>query len=342
MSAPVGDSRADERPWRVGPLVRSVKDRAVASRPGDLVPRSLRGFPYTSPTRPKGLAPINEDSTLGIDYDSGWARSPIANATRRVLQETLLRAAIEGLASPRILGLDRLDRLEGPVIFAGNHHSHIDTGLLLMSMPRRFRERAVVAAGADYFFDKRSKAVASSLLLHAFPIERKKVSRQSSDQLLEILRDDWNLVIFPEGGRSPDGWGQDFKPGAAFLAVRRGCPVVPVHIDGTERVLPKGKSRPHRHACTVTFGTPLRAEDSEDARRFSARIERSVVELADEASTDWWSARRNAAAGETPTLTAPAHVAGWRREWQRTAKTRRRDGATRDPSDRIWPPNGRR
>lgn len=340
MSAPVGDSRADDRPWRVGPLVRAVRDRAATTRPSDLVPRTMRAFPYTAPTRPKGLAPLREDSTLGIDYDSDWARTPVAKATRRILQETVLRTGIEVLASPTVLGTDRLDRLKGPVIFAANHHSHVDTGLLLMSLPRRFRERAVVAAGADYFFDKRSKAIVSALMLHAFPIERKKVSRQSSDQLLELLHDGWNLVIFPEGGRSPDGWGQEFKPGAAFLALRRGCPVVPVHLDGTGEVLPKGKSRPRRHPCTVMFGTPLRAHDREDARRFSARVERAIVELADESTTDWWTARRNAAADTTPTLTAPAQVRGWRREWQRTAG--RHGAAKPDTADRAWPPTGRR
>ena len=47
-------------------------------------------------------------------------------------------------------------------------------------------------------------------------------------------------MIYPEGGRSPDGWGQPFKGGAAYLANRTGAPVVPVHIDGTDSIFAKG------------------------------------------------------------------------------------------------------
>lgn len=336
MSAPVGESRADDRPWRLGPMVRSVKDRAAAVRPGSAVPRSMRAFPYTAPTKPKGAVLPDEEPNLGIDYDSDWARKPFVNGARRVIQSSVLRAGIEAIASPTVSGLDRLEGLEGPVVFAANHHSHIDTGLLLLTIPKRFRERAVVAAGADYFFDTRTKAILSALTINAVPIERLKVSRRSSDQLLALLADDWNLLIFPEGGRSPDGWGQDFKPGAAFLASRRGCPIVPVHIDGTDQVLPKGASRPKRNACTVTFGNPIRPDAQEDVRELGARLERAVSELADECHSDWWSARKNAASDRTPELAGPDGVSGWRRQWQRTQGRARRD-VDKEQGGRVWP-----
>ena len=221
-------------------------------------------------------------------------------------------------------------------MFAANHHSHLDIGLLLLSVPARFRERAVVAAAADYFFDNRRKAMLSALTINAVPIERLKVSRRSSDQLLALLADDWNLIIFPEGGRSPDGWGQDFKPGAAFLANRRGCSVVPVHIDGTDQVLPKGSSRPRRNACTVTFGSPIVPGVDEDVRVLGGRLERAVAELADECQSDWWSARRNAAKARTPALTGPEGVSGWRRQWERTQSRAARD-VDKERGGRVWP-----
>ncbi len=336
MSAPVGESRADDRPWRLGPMVRSVTDRVPSMRPGAMIPRSMRAFPFTAPTTPKGAVVPDEESTLGIDYDSDWARKPFVNSARRVIQESVLRAGIEAMTSPTVNGLDRLGGLDGPVVFAANHHSHVDTGLLLLTIPRRFRERAVVAAGADYFFDKRSKAILSALTINAVPIERLKVSRRSSDQLLALLADDWNLLIFPEGGRSPDGWGQDFKPGAAFLASRRGCPIVPVHIDGTDQVLPKGASRPKRNACTVTFGNPIRPGADEDVRALGDRLGRAVAELADECQSDWWSARRNAALARTPELTGPEGVSGWRRQWQRTQRRAARD-VDKERGGRAWP-----
>ena len=333
MSAePVGESRADDKPWRRGPLIRGIRDRTSGPR---ILPAKYSAFPFAAPTRPRKVDALPEVSELGIDYDTEWAREPTARVARKVIQKTLLAGTVKGLASPNVRGLDRIAHLEGPVVFAPNHHSHLDIGIVLLSIPKRFRDRTLVAAAGDYFFDSKWKAATSALILNAVPIERKKVSRRSSDQLLRLLDRDWNLVIFPEGGRSPDGWGQDFKPGAAFLAIRRGCPVVPIHIEGTDEVLAKGQSIPRRHPCTVTFGAPLFAEPNEDARSFSPRIEAAVAILADEQRSDWWTSRRNAAESQTPSLSGP-QTTSWRREWLRTA-SKPKTPVTKNEKKRAWP-----
>ena len=100
--------------------------------------------------------------------------------------------------------------------------------------------------------------------------------------------------MFPEGGRSPDGWGQPFRGGAAYLAIRTGAPVVPIHVEGTGRILRKGRRVPSPSTTTLTFGAPMRPDDGEDSRRLAARIEREVAALADEESNDWYTARRRA------------------------------------------------
>lgn len=336
-SRPVGQSRADDRPWRKGALVQAVRDRAskAPTTPAELLPRQFRGFPFTPPTQPKGVEMPAEISTLGVHYDTDWAREPLASVARRIIQDTLLRAGIEALASPTVRGLDRIEGLTGPVVFAANHHSHIDIGLVLTSVPIHLRRKTLVAAAGDYFFDKNWKAVISALAINAVPIDRLKVSRTSTDRLLTLLADGWNIVIFPEGGRSPDGWGQDFKPGAAFIAVRRQCPIVPVHVEGADEVLPKGASRPRRHHCTVTFGLPIHPAVGEDARALNARVESAVNELADEHRTDWWSARRRAADGSTPPLSGPG-TTGWRRSWDQTARKAVRQLSDEQPR-RRWP-----
>jgi 1-acyl-sn-glycerol-3-phosphate acyltransferase len=176
------------------------------------------------------------------------------------------------------------------------------------------RHRTVVAAAADHFFDRRWKAHLWAGALNAIPIERNRVNRRSADAAAGLLAEGWNLLIFPEGGRSPDGWFQPFRAGAAYLAVRTGRPVVPVHLSGTWRLLPKEAGRLRRGQTAVRFGAPLRPDPGEDARRFGARIETAVATMADEAGSDWWSARRRAAAGATPAPTGPV-ASPWRRAW---------------------------
>ena len=147
---------------------------------------------------------------------------------------------------------------------------------------RQFAHRHQVFAGAaaDYFFDTRVKGTLAALTLNAFPIDREVTGRKSSDQLRRLIDDGWSLVIFPEGGRSPDGWGQDFKGGAAYLSIRCGVPIVPVHLAGTGRILPKGKNRPKPGRTVVTFGKPLIPGEGERSQTLADRLERAVAALA--------------------------------------------------------------
>lgn len=287
-------------------------------------------FPLGAPTTPYGVEPLPEEPTLGVDYDTAWARREVARYARGAVIEYVMRPLVEVLASPAVHSTDRLDGLEVPAIFAANHHSHLDTPLLLTTLPARFRHRCAVAAAADYFFDNRVKAALAAFAMAAIPIERQRISRTSADFAATLLDDGWNLVIFPEGGRSPDGWGQDFQGGAAYLSQRCGRPVVPVHLEGTRRILRKGAKRPTPSTVHVTFGAPMRPDEGESSRRFALRIERTVAALADEQATDWWMARKRAWAGVTPELKGPEAVGAWRRAWALGPERRVR-------RERAWP-----
>jgi 1-acyl-sn-glycerol-3-phosphate acyltransferase len=286
-------------------------------------------FPYGSPTWPGGVARPPLERRTGVDFETDWARRYPARLARALFVDQVLRPVVRALVPPRVHGVDRLEALDGPVIFVANHQSHIDTALLLSSLPDRWRHRAVVAAAADYFFDTRVKGTLSALVLGALPVERGRVDRRPLEQARALLDEGWSIVIFPEGGRSPDGWAQPFRGGAAYLSMHGDYPVVPVHLDGTGRVLPKGAKRPSRAAVHVTFGSPLWPREGERTNRFAERIEEAVAVLADERATDWWTARRRAAAGTTPALSGP-DAGAWRRAW---ALER---GARRAPV-RSWP-----
>jgi 1-acyl-sn-glycerol-3-phosphate acyltransferase len=297
-------------------------------------------FPYRAPTTPTTVEPARSAAKSGIDYDTGWARKPAARWARAALVEGVMRPTIAVVASPERLGLDRLETLRTaeptpPVIFAANHHSHADTPLLLTSIPDPWRHKLFVGAAADYFFRTRVTGAVAALALNAIPIERAKVTRRSADAAAELLGDGWSLLIYPEGGRSPDGWGQQFRGGAAYLSSRCDVPVIPVHLAGTGRILRKGRNVPNRSVTTVTFGAPLRPRSGEDSRRYATRIEGAVAALADESSTDWYTARRRAHAGETPSLGGPG-AGSWRRAWALGDRGPRRRRTQR----RSWPEVG--
>jgi 1-acyl-sn-glycerol-3-phosphate acyltransferase len=280
-------------------------------------------FPLGKPTWPTVVERPPVESDTGADYDTAWARKFPARVARAVIVDDLLRPVAHLLARPEVTGLDRLEGLDGPVIFVANHNSHLDTTLLLATIPAKWRHKTVVAAAADYFFPTKTKAVVSALTIGAIPMERTRVDRRSADLAAELLDDGWSVVIFPEGGRSPDGWTTHFRGGAAYLALRGDRPVVPVHLEGTRKVWKRGDKMPtpvgRNSAVRITFGSPMWPEKGPDgkvesSRRFAGRIEATVATLADEQRTDWWQARKRAAGKATPSLAGP-EAGAWRRSW---------------------------
>ena len=284
------------------------------------------GFPWRAAPVPTGIEPASPRHPLQADYDTSWARRYPARVVRAAILESVMRPTMAVIASPARRGLDRLDDVDGPVVFVANHHSHADTPLLLTSIPEPWRHRITVGAAADYFFSNRVSGAISALAIGAVPIERTKVGRKSADMARDLIDDGWSMLLYPEGGRSPDGWGQEFRGGAAYLAIRCNVPVVPIHLQGTGRILRKGRTLPRPSRTTVTFGDPLTAGRDENARSFAARLQAAVAALGDEATSNWYQARLRAHAGTSPGLTGP-DVGAWRRAWalgDRDRRSRRR------------------
>jgi len=303
-------------------------------------PKALRKlgaahFPLTRPMWPSSVPRPPKRRKVGLEYDTTWSRRYPARLVRAILTDNVTVPLTRFVAPAIIEGGAALERMQGPVIIASNHASHADTGVLIAALPLHLRHKVVVAAASDYFFDTPLKATMASLVLGAIPIERTKVSRRSAASALALLADGWSVIIYPEGGRTHDGWMRDFKSGAAFLSVRSGAPVIPVYLEGTARVLPKrpvekgdapggsgsestASGRIRRAPVTVLIGRALRPTADEDARGFGPRIEAAVAELGREASTDYWTARRSPDAA----LTYGPEAAAWRRSWALPAPRR--------------------
>lgn len=250
-------------------------------------------------------------------FPSDWSRTKPAIAAREVAQKGGLEPVFRSQVRTRVHGLDILDRIDGPVIFAANHASHLDTPLVLLSLPDRWRRRTAVAAAADYFFDTWWRALGSSILFNTFPIDRRGGTMATTPG--EVLDDGWSLLIFPEGTRSPDGWTGHFRMGAAFLSHTYGVPVVPIAHRGTFAAMPRGQNWPSRgrRQLTIRFGEPLRPHPEESVREYAPRIKDAVAALLDEDRTTWWQSQQRVASGSTPDPSGP-QAASWRRIWEQS------------------------
>jgi 1-acyl-sn-glycerol-3-phosphate acyltransferase len=269
--------------WYSGaPLTR------LANTAGGLVRdigRVRRGWHWDTPrphTWPEQGAVVPAPAT-----DLGWARAEPVRSIRWLIQRALLLPFTEAMVHPKVEGREFVRDLKRPVIFAANHSSHADTSLVLHSLTDAARDRTVVAAAADYWFKHPLLGNVVSLFLNTFPFSRTGGAQGQLHSSSQLLKSGWNLVLFPEGSRSPDGRIQEFKPGVGYLARETGTPVVPVHIQGAFQVMPRHQPLPVPGKVRVRIGKPMTPGPKEGTREFTARIERAVRTLsADERQPD--------------------------------------------------------
>jgi 1-acyl-sn-glycerol-3-phosphate acyltransferase len=96
------------------------------------------------------------------------------------------------------------------------------------------------------------------------PVERGTADVEAFRLATRILEKGYVLLVFPEGTRSPTGELQEAKDGLAMLAMRTGAQIVPVGINNTDAIWPKGRKLPMpfpRRKVTVRVGKPFRVED---------------------------------------------------------------------------------
>jgi len=147
-------------------------------------------------------------------------------------------------------GLERLP-LRGGVLAAANHASYLDPPLLGNATPRVM----YYMARADLFGGKFGGPFIKAW--GAFPIRRDMWSAGGLKEALRKLDEGKLVLYFPEGTRTYDGGLRKPMVGAGLLAYLARAPVVPVYIDGTFRVLPRGVKFPRRAKVTVSFGPPV-------------------------------------------------------------------------------------
>jgi long-chain acyl-CoA synthetase len=167
-----------------------------------------------------------------------------------------------------VSGIDRLREVEPPVMFIANHLSYLDHPAIMFSLPPKWRYTTATAAWEEFFFRnyrtiagmlwKRFTYLYGTLFLNLFPLSQTAGFRSSLAFMGRLADHGINILIFPEGERSPDGRLLPLRPGIGIMAQELAVPLVPVHISGMEQVLPRGAARPRRGRVEVRFGSPLR------------------------------------------------------------------------------------
>ena len=222
-----------------------------------------------------------------------WNRSGVAKLVRSISLATWILPIARIFAWVRAQGREHLRTLDGPAIFAANHQSHLDTIAILLALPARWRYKIAPAMAKEFFkahffpaqygraawFTSSLNYYLSTLFFNAFPFPQRETGlREALRHAGDLVSQGCSILIFPEGRRSETGAIDLFRPGVGILASKLEIPVVPVRIEGADRVLKVGWNMARPGRVVVTFGEPIMLR-GEDYVQLARKVEEAVREL---------------------------------------------------------------
>jgi 1-acyl-sn-glycerol-3-phosphate acyltransferase len=201
---------------------------------------------------------------------------------------------------PVVEGRDNLPD-SGAVIFASNHLSVADELLIGAVVPRH----VAFWAKLDYFQGTGPRGTFIRQLLHglgAIPVHRGggEASLSAFDAALPVLAAGGQVVIYPEGTRSPDGRLYKGRTGVARLSLQAGVPVIPVGVTGSDKVQPIGRRMPRlrRSDMTITFGKPMdftsRDDDADGLRAITDEVMAEIQKMTGQVYVDEYAPPKDA------------------------------------------------
>jgi long-chain acyl-CoA synthetase len=237
-------------------------------------------------------APQEADVAEPVDFPS-WNRRWPVRLVRRASQATWILPLARIFAWVRVSGLEHLEGIKEPVVLASNHQSHFDVPVILIALPGRIRATIAPAMAKEFFkahffpaefsswqvFTNRLNYYLSAFFFNTFPLpQREAGARQTLRYIGEVTGSGFSVLIFPEGVRSESGDIKPFRGGIGMIGSRLGLPIVPVRIDGVDRVLHTSWKMAKPGPVSVTFGAPIRLSGDNYAD-LARQIEQAVRDL---------------------------------------------------------------
>ena len=182
--------------------------------------------------------------------DSPIVRTPKPSLTYRLVSGLLVFPLFRFLFRGSTQGLEHVP-MEGPLVVASNHGSHLDPPLLGHALGRP----VAFMAKAELFAIPLLGAVIRAC--GAYPVRRGASDREAIRTATAKLEEGWATGVFLDGTRQANGRVNNPLPGAALLAARSGAPLLPVAIVNSHRALGSGRIWPRLVPLQLRVGAPI-------------------------------------------------------------------------------------
>jgi 1-acyl-sn-glycerol-3-phosphate acyltransferase len=150
----------------------------------------------------------------------------------------------------KVTGKENLPK-DKPMLIVCNHNHLADPPVVAASIPIKCK----FMAKDDLWDNKWNRFWVSNF--GAFPVRRGTIDTEAIRTAETALKEGFSVIIFPEGGRSPNAQLQEAMPGAALIARRMKVPILPISITGSENFNHLVWSFFHHPKLTVTIGKPF-------------------------------------------------------------------------------------
>ena len=153
------------------------------------------------------------------------------------------------------IGISNMPRTGG-VVVVSNHGSHLDPPILGHALCRP----VAFMAKSELFRVPILSFIISAC--GAYPVKRGAGDREALRTASNRLIEGWATGVFLDGTRQENGRVNDPKAGAALLAARTGCPILPVAIVNSHRAFPKGSFIPRFVSIHLKVGELIQPPSS--------------------------------------------------------------------------------
>ncbi|WP_270426799.1 AMP-binding protein [Fusobacterium mortiferum] len=159
----------------------------------------------------------------------------------------------------RLRKIDTDKLVENPALYIGNHQSFLDALIFSQAIPLKKLKDTYFIAVVTHFDTplRRYLAERGNIII----IDINKNLKETLQISAKVLREEKNLVIFPEGARTRDGELQEFKKTFAILSKELNIPVVPFGIRGAYESMPYGSSFPKSSPIDIKFFDEIEPEE---------------------------------------------------------------------------------